>query len=133
MKLITALTLMTITTTTSAAPLQAVGTRETNVMDDYHLVMPTTRNRKEVKIKWVTVDSTDKVCADLVVKAGHPRPKYGTNGCSTWSHNSIGVDTCTIYTKKNTTMGTVGHEVMHCFQGEFHKYIDGSNTGQRAR
>ena len=42
---------------------------------------------------------------------------FGTpmQACSFWNANS-----CTIITSTNPTMHTLGHEVRHCFQGNYH-------------
>ena len=40
---------------------------------------------------------------------------YAVNACSFWDST-----TCTIITAQQVTMHTLGHEVRHCFQGNFH-------------
>ncbi len=39
-------------------------------------------------------------------------------GCAT---NLVSRPGCVVYTSTNTTHQILGHEVRHCFQGEFHK------------
>ena len=36
-------------------------------------------------------------------------------GCATWYGN-----TCTVVTGVNTTTSTLGHEIRHCYDGDFH-------------
>ncbi len=73
------------------------------------------------KIEWKTSDNIQATCDKLSIQAvGKPFP-YKVLACSQWQHNYIFQDSCVIYTSKNTNMLTVGHEVRHCFQGEYHK------------
>lgn len=74
------------------------------------------------RIKWVAVDDVKKACDDLRVKSGAKPFKFKPQACSTWSKNFFRQDQCLIITSKNPTGWTLGHEVRHCFQGDYHPY-----------
>ena len=66
---------------------------------------------------------------DIQVACNKASKKYGTEGfkilidaCSFQYKDFFKRDVCHIITKKQTSMWTIGHEMRHCFQGEFHKY-----------
>jgi hypothetical protein len=46
---------------------------------------------------------------------------YGVEACSFWDRSVAGPDTCTIVTSTRANFHTIGHEVRHCIQGNFHK------------
>ena len=46
--------------------------------------------------------------------------KYAVEACSFWTKVN-GKDECTIITDPMPNFHTVGHEIRHCFQGNFHK------------
>ena len=78
-------------------------------------------------IKWVAVDNVFEAC-DLESKnrgnGGFARLGRGQKmeGCSFWSNMTPNnTNMCTIITARNTDHDTVGHEIRHCFQGNFHK------------
>ena len=78
-------------------------------------------------IKWVAVDNVFEAC-DIESKkrgnGGFSRLRIGQKmeGCSFWSNMTPNnTNMCTIITARNTDHDTVGHEIRHCFQGNFHK------------
>lgn len=70
-----------------------------------------------VNVQWIRVspERLQRVCKLMVA---HPvKPGSVFLGCA-------GLDlagTCIIYTTTNTTHQILGHELRHCFQGNFHK------------
>jgi hypothetical protein len=66
-------------------------------------------------ITWRTVDNVQKVCESESRKRGYGGFGYGVQACSFFDGNQ-----CTIITSKKTTMHSLGHEVRHCFQGNWH-------------
>ena len=62
------------------------------------------------KIKHVVVNDVAAHCAKLT---STPNP----TACAQWSKTK---KTCTVYTGKTTTHVYLGHEVRHCFEGDFH-------------
>lgn len=70
---------------------------------------------KSVKLTWVYVEDVQKACKDEFKKNGLVKLTYAVDACSIWQGNN-----CLIITKRNPTIGDVGHEVRHCFQGAWH-------------
>lgn len=78
-------------------------------------------------IKWIQVDNVFEAC-DAESKnrgnGGFARLGLGQkmDGCSFWSNTTPNkTNMCTVITAKTTDHDTLGHEVRHCFQGNFHK------------
>jgi hypothetical protein len=78
-------------------------------------------------IKWIQVDNVFEAC-DTESKnrgnGGFARLGSGQkmDGCSFWSNPAPNKSNmCTVITAKTTDHDTLGHEVRHCFQGNFHK------------
>lgn len=66
-------------------------------------------------ITWRPVDDVQKSCEAESRKRGFKGFGYGVQACSFFDGNQ-----CTIITGKQTTMHSLGHEVRHCFQGNWH-------------
>lgn len=72
------------------------------------------------KVTWTTVDDAEKTCNDIRIKQkGSPYP-YKVDACSKWTRHQFNVFECHIITNKNVNNDIVGHEIRHCFQGNFH-------------
>ena len=67
-------------------------------------------------IRWVAVDNVQNVCDSESKKRGYGGISWSVKACSFYDNNK-----CDIYTSKQLNMHTLGHEVRHCFQGDFHK------------
>lgn len=91
----------------------------TNAMalnDDPNKLFDTSSNyTTQSTITWRTVDDVQKSCEIESRKRGFKGFGYGVQACSFFDGNQ-----CTIITGKQTTMHSVGHEVRHCFQGNWH-------------
>lgn len=84
--------------------------------DDAEKPFNATKNEfKSVKITWIYAEDVQKACKDEFKKMGLEKITYTVDACSIWQGN-----TCLIITKRNPTIGDVGHEVRHCFQGAWH-------------
>ena len=70
--------------------------------------------RKTSTITWVAVTDVHKTCAEEFSKVG-VKVRYKMDACAIWNET-----TCKIITRKNPTESNVGHEVMHCFQEQYH-------------
>ena len=66
-------------------------------------------------ISWKAVDSVQQTCELESRKRGLGGFKYEVEACSVWSGG-----VCMIITSKSPTTHILGHEVRHCFQGDFH-------------
>jgi hypothetical protein len=69
-----------------------------------------------VTIRWDRLSKIDlqKKCSSLTKKELNYHMEY--LGCATFNKKY-----CIIYTDVNTTHQILGHEVRHCFYGDFHK------------
>ena len=85
--------------------------------DDPYEVFDTKDNSTtQSTITWLTVDNVQKTCEAESRKRGYNGFGFGVKACSFYEGN-----TCTIITGKKTTMHSVGHEVRHCFQANWHQ------------
>jgi hypothetical protein len=84
--------------------------------DDPSTPFDATKNQyKSVNLSWVITNDIQKTCASEMSKRGLGKLTWEVDACSFWNGN-----VCTIYTKKRPNMHSVGHEVRHCFQGNWH-------------
>lgn len=67
------------------------------------------------KITWVVADNPTAACAAERTRRGFPQYAGKVMACSFWEQTQ-----CTIITSKLTDRDTIGHELQHCFQGNFH-------------
>lgn len=74
-----------------------------------------------VDITWEYVDDIETTCNAIRANTGGTPYPYAVQACSRWSKNIFGKTVCTITTSKNPTYWNIGHEVRHCFQGNFHQ------------
>jgi len=76
----------------------------------------TSSNKKvTMKINWITTANPQATCNAEAKKRGYQNFGFTVSACGFWLD-----DTCTIVTGKDTSMHTVGHEIRHCFQGDWH-------------
>jgi len=68
-------------------------------------------------ITWKPVDNVQEVCTSEYKRRGFGAFNYKVDACSFWNNNT---KTCTIYTRKNPNMHDIGHEIRHCYQGNWH-------------
>ena len=65
---------------------------------------------------WKRVDNVQIGWNAESERLGVAKIPYQVKACSFWTKN-----TCTIITGKKTTQHSLGHELRHCFQGNWHK------------
>lgn len=73
--------------------------------------------RETMVITWKPVENIQETCVSEYKRRGFPAPDYAVDACSFWNFVTR---TCTVYTRKSPTMHDVGHEIRHCFQGNWH-------------
>jgi len=61
------------------------------------------------------VDNPKAACDIESRKRGNNGFSYQVQACAFWTQ-----DTCTVVVGTTTTMHTLGHEIRHCFQGDWH-------------
>ena len=71
-------------------------------------------------IQWRRVKSVNKTCQDQSRARGYGGFGYSVEACAFWDTSLFGYR-CTIFTGLRTTLETLGHEVRHCFQGNYHR------------
>jgi len=70
-----------------------------------------------IKLTWRTADNLQQACEEESRRRGNGGFGYGLEACSFW--NIQGTE-CLIITKNKTSLHELGHEVRHCFQGNYH-------------
>jgi hypothetical protein len=70
----------------------------------------------ESNIKWTPVENLQETCEKESRKRGFGGFNYPIKACTFFDGNK-----CDIFTSKNLNMHTLGHEVRHCFQGNYHR------------
>ncbi len=73
-------------------------------------------NSPQSTIKWIPVENVIQACEKESKRLGFG----GFGGKKIAACSFYFDDQCTIITSKNPTMHTIGHEVRHCFQGQWH-------------
>ncbi len=70
-----------------------------------------------MKITWKRVDKNKVLseCNSIRKKYNLSPSSTLLDGCTIWHY-----DECIIVTEKSTTMHTIGHEVRHCYQRNWH-------------
>lgn len=71
--------------------------------------------KSSVVVEWITTNDVQNTCEIESKKRGNNGFGFAVQACSFW----VG-STCTIITGKETNMHSLGHEVRHCFQGNWH-------------
>ena len=70
-------------------------------------------------IEWKPVANLQAECEKESKKRGLGGFGYPVTACSFWD-NGIRGNRCLVLTAKNLNMHTLGHEMRHCFQGNYH-------------
>ena len=82
----------------------------------------TNEPRDTVALVWNRVEDPHAACQELTGK----KEIYAIRGCSKWNDSAADVRVCNVYARlpknENDTQAfaTLGHEVMHCFEGNWH-------------
>lgn len=68
-----------------------------------------------IEIEWIVVEDANAFCN----KTKNIRVTWfeSITACAEWR---LDFSKCTIYTNKELTHSTLGHEIRHCFEGSFH-------------
>lgn len=68
------------------------------------------------KITWIPVDNIQATCDREARIRGYASFDYEVKACSFYEN-----DVCIVFTQKRLNMHTLGHEVRHCFQANWHE------------
>lgn len=87
--------------------------------DDPHQQFSMTNNEtNSFKVTFRQTDDIEKACSAESRNRGFDGFPYKVNACSFWNHNYT---ECVVITKKTASLQTLGHEIRHCLQGNYHK------------
>jgi hypothetical protein len=76
----------------------------------------------ETTITWIVVANPDKVCNDTSIAKGYGSYPAPVDACAYWDvDKQTKKNVCTIITGTETSQNVIGHELRHCFAGNFHK------------
>lgn len=86
--------------------------------EDPHEQFDMTRNVKnDFRIEFKQAADVTAACDAESRARGKGGFGYKVDACSFWTYDN---KVCTIITKKKATYHTLGHELRHCLQGNFH-------------
>ena len=68
------------------------------------------------KVTWIPVDNIQATCDREARIRGYGDYGYDLKACSFYEN-----DVCVVFTEKKLNMHTLGHEVRHCFQANWHE------------
>ena len=77
----------------------------------YNIQFEAKPNLPEKNIRWIVVEDISSLCQNKMPQLGSKR----VLACSEYNNKA-----CTIYTGKVTDMAQIGHELRHCFEGQWH-------------
>lgn len=76
---------------------------------------PVANKSKMVQITWITDSNPNERCSRMA--NAKPSATKRFVGCAAYDESA---NTCTIVTSPTTTNEVIGHEMRHCFEGQFH-------------
>jgi len=87
--------------------------------EDPHQQFDMTRNlSNQMQITFRTANNINQTCQSESIRRGLGNFGYSVEACSFWNYDH---SECTIITSPTANFHTIGHEVRHCLQGNFHK------------
>lgn len=85
-------------------------------VDDPRRPFDATQNlHQDMRIKWIVTADLQGTCEKESRRHGFNGFNHPVIGCSFWRGKN-----CVIVTNQMPTMHTLGHEIRHCFQGNWH-------------
>lgn len=83
--------------------------------DPEHLFNVEKLNANKITLEWKRVADIQSTCEKESKKRGLGGFGFALKACSFWAG-----DSCVLFTGKETSLHSLGHEVRHCFQGAYH-------------
>ena len=100
-------------------PVTAMAGLEKDAYEMYSLKnLVTTKSTVNV-LTLPTLEAVRQRCDLESTKRGKGKFGYKIDACTFWERTPLG-NSCTIVIPEKTNNDTLGHEVRHCFQGDFH-------------
>lgn len=79
-----------------------------------------TKMTNSVHVTWMTASNVNKACEAESIRRGNGGFKGAPmQACTFWTKTPNGYE-CLMITSKNPTIHNLGHEIRHCFQGNYH-------------
>jgi hypothetical protein len=101
--------------------LALVSTSAFAYYEDPHEEFDMTRNQTNKSyITFRQTSNVQAVCDAESRKRGMNGFGFAIEACSFWGKNVNGIDECTVVTGPTANFHTIGHEIRHCIQGNFH-------------
>jgi hypothetical protein len=92
-----------------------------DTLEDPHEVFNVSKvNSSSIAVTFITSTNIQKTCDIESRKRGFGGFPYAVEACSFWDASPIN-NKCTIVVGKTTNYHTIGHEMRHCLQGNYHK------------
>lgn len=92
------------------------GTQAFGYQDDPYTKFNASKLSTEtMPVTWKRAADPMKACDAESKRVGNGGFKYTVQACSFWTDK-----TCVIITGTKTNLHTLGHEIRHCFQGDWH-------------
>jgi hypothetical protein len=90
--------------------------------EDPHQQFDMTHNMtNQTTITFKQVDNVTAECDKESRARGGGGFGYSVDACSFWDKKLVGPDSCIVITPKTANFHTIGHEIRHCLQGNWHK------------
>ena len=70
-----------------------------------------------VRVRWEVRDDVAQVCSQKVSSLGAQTVQAAPIACAVWN---VPAQECVIVTARQVNHVTLGHELRHCFEGNFH-------------
>lgn len=99
----------------AASSVHAKGEYGTFVDDPYKPFDATHHEYETMEITWKVASNVTKECNKMRVRKGYKPFEFEVNACSFWDSSE-----CLIITKTKPTMHSLGHEIRHCFEKDWH-------------
>jgi hypothetical protein len=92
-----------------------------NTLENPHEVFNVTRvNSNNITVTFITATNIQKTCDAESKKRGYGGFPMAVEACSFWDASKVN-NRCTIVVGQTTNYHTIGHEMRHCLQGNYHK------------
>jgi hypothetical protein len=92
-----------------------------NTLEDPHERFMVSRvNSNNIAVTFISTQNIQATCDAESRKRGYGGFPYSVEACSFWDASKTN-NKCTIVVGQTTNYHTIGHEMRHCLQGNFHK------------
>ncbi len=86
-------------------------------LDSFTAKTESQRVLNRVRVRWEVRDDVAQVCSQKVSSLGAQTVQAAPIACAVWN---VPAQECVIVTARQVNHVTLGHELRHCFEGNFH-------------